>query len=407
MGSDNLYQKGEGYLKKFCLEIAERCVGSDGNRKATRFFEKEIASLGWETERQKFGAIDWKDGGASLKCGDLSFEVFVSPYSLGCDLEAHLVSASNVEDLEKLEMDNKILLLHGEIAQEQLMPKNFEFYNPAEHKRIISLLEKGRPEAIVCAPVRNVSSAGGEYPFPIIEDGDFDIPSVFMTEEEGHRLMQCLGEKVILKSNSKRIPAHGYNIVARKGKAKGKRLVFTAHIDAKKGSPGAIDNATGVITLLILAGFLKDYYEERSIEIVALNGEDYYAASGQKLYIKENKSSFSDILLNITIDGAGYKEGKTIFSFFDLPADIRNKVTEVMDLFEDIEEGPQYPQGDHSIFLQNGCPAIAVSSKWLIDNLYEQEITHTSQDNIDIVEIGKVIEIARALNLLSRKLQTI
>ncbi|HMA61495.1 MAG TPA: M28 family peptidase [bacterium] len=404
MGSENLYQIGKDYLKKFCIEISERCVGSAGNRKATRFFEEEIASLGWNTKCQKFDAIDWRDGGAILKCDNLNFEVFASPYSLGCDLEAYLVSASNVDELEKLNMDNKIVLLHGKIAQEQLMPKNFEFYNPAEHKRIISLLEKGQPKAIVCAPVRNVSSAGGEYPFPIIEDGDFDIPSVFMTEEEGHRLMQSLGKKFALKSKSKRISAQGYNIVARKGSSSAERLVFTAHIDAKKGSPGAIDNATGVITLLILARLLKDYHGERPIEIVALNGEDYYAASGQKLYIRENKDEIGDFLLNITIDGAGYKEGNTIFSLFDLPPKIRNKVKEVMDIFENIEEGPQYPQGDHSIFLQNGCPAIAVSSKWLIDNLYEQKITHTSQDNINIVEIGKVIEIARALNLLSRKL---
>jgi len=30
-----------------------------------------------------------------------------------------------------------VLLLRGEIAKEQLMPKNFTFYNPDEHKRII------------------------------------------------------------------------------------------------------------------------------------------------------------------------------------------------------------------------------------------------------------------------------
>ncbi|MBK9392004.1 MAG: M28 family peptidase [Bacteroidetes bacterium] len=30
-------------------------------------------------------------------------------------------------------------------------------------------------------------------------------------------------------------------------------MVVTAHIDAKKGTPGAIDNATGVIVLLLLS----------------------------------------------------------------------------------------------------------------------------------------------------------
>lgn len=404
METEQLYQKGITYLKKLCKEIPERCVGSEGNRMATRFFEKEISSLGWNTESKKFNAIDWKDGGASLQCDNLSFEVFVSPYSLGCNLEAYLVSASSIEELEQLKMDGKILLLHDEIAQEQLMPKNFVFYNPAEHQKIISLLEKGKPKAIICATGRNAALVGGVYPFPLIEDGDFDIPSVYMTEDEGRRLLPYVGKIVILQSISKRIPGKGYNVIARKGKNSTERIVFVAHIDAKKGSPGAIDNATGVIALLLLARLLKDYDGDRLIEIAAFNGEDYYAASGEMLYISENQDTFSDILLNITVDGAGYREGKTIFSFFGLPDEIRKKVNEVINEFKDIAEGPQYPQGDHSIFVQNGCPAIAVSSKWLIDNLDNQQITHTAKDDIGIVDIRKVVEIVEALNLFIRKL---
>ncbi len=73
-------------------------------------------------------------------------------------------------------------------------------------------------------------------------------------------------------------------------------------------------------------------------------------------------------------------------------------------IFENLAEGHQYPQGDHSIFVQNGCPAIAVSSKWLIENLDNQDITHTAKDNIEIIDIGKVVEIAKALDLFIRRL---
>jgi len=30
------------YMNKLCIEITERCVGSDGNRQASDFFEKII-----------------------------------------------------------------------------------------------------------------------------------------------------------------------------------------------------------------------------------------------------------------------------------------------------------------------------------------------------------------------------
>jgi len=103
---------------------------------ATRFFEKEISSFGWDTEMPEFEAIDWKDGGAIFQADGLSFEVFVSPYSLSCDVEEQLTCASSIEDLEQLDIKGKIVLLHGEIAREQLMPKNFVFYNPEKHQRI-------------------------------------------------------------------------------------------------------------------------------------------------------------------------------------------------------------------------------------------------------------------------------
>jgi len=403
MEPGQLYQKSLSYLKKLCEEIPERCVGSEGNRMATRFFEKEISSFGWDTEMQEFDAIDWEDGGAILRSDDERFEVFVSPYSLGCAVEAQLVSASSVQELTQPEMSAKILFLYGEIAKEQLMPKNFVFYNPEEHQQIISILEKGRPKAIICATGRNAALAGGVYPFPLIEDGDFDIPSVYMTEDEGRRLLPYVGKTVELQSISKRIPGKGYNVVARKGKHLGERIVITAHIDAKKGTPGAIDNATGVVVLLLLGELLNNYEGDRLIEMVAFNGEDYYAVPGQMLYLFKNQDRFNEILLNINIDGAGYKEGKSAFSFYGLPEEIEKNANDVLSKFNGITEGVQWSQGDHSIFTQNGLPAIAVSSEWFTENIDSQEITHTPKDNIEIVDCQKVVEIAEALNILVRK----
>ena len=403
METEDLYQNCSTYLQTLCNKISNRCVGSEGNRMATSFFEKEISSFGWNTEIQEFEAIDWEDGGAILQSDSSSFNVFVSPYSLGCTVEAQIVSASCVEELAQIEINGKILFLYGEITKEQLMPKNFVFYNPEEHQQIISLLEKGRPVAIICSTGKNPALAGGVYPFPLIEDGDFDIPSVYMTEDEGDKLLPFVGKTAVLKSASKRIPGKGYNVIARKGKHLNKRIVITAHIDAKKGTPGAIDNATGVVALLLLARLLKDYDGNRLIEIVAFNGEDYYAVPGQMLYIFKNQDRFNEILLNINIDGAGYKEGKSAFSFYGLPEEIEKNAKIVLSKFNGITEGTQWPQGDHSIFTQNGCPAIAVSSQLFTENIDSQEITHTPKDNIEIVDCQKVVEIAQALYLLIGK----
>ena len=403
--TDNLLlSKCKEYLKTLCIDITERCVGSNGNRQATYFFEKELSLRDWETEMVEFEAIDWEENGANLKSDEENFDVLVSPYSLGFRGEGELISASTIEELSKINAKNKIIFLFGEIAREQLMPKNFVFYNPEEHQKIISILENSGAKAIISATGRNAALAGGVYPFPLIEDGDFDIPSVYMTEEEGLKLISKIGKIVFLESKSKRIPGKGYNVIGKKGNKNPQKIVVTAHIDAKKGTPGAIDNATGVIVLLLLSELLKNYNGNRLIEIVAFNGEDYYSVPGQMNYINTNKNNFNNILLNINIDGAGYKQGLSSFSLFNLPDEILQKTQIVINQFSGITEGVQWPQGDHSIFLQFGVPAIAVSSQWFIDNIDNQDITHTPKDNIGIVDCNKIIEISQALNTLIRSL---
>jgi aminopeptidase YwaD len=392
------------YLNYFCSGVGERSVGSEGNRQATRFFRNELYSFGWDAEVSCFSAMDWEENGAVLTYAGKNFSVMVSPYSNGFSGEAEMVMASTVEELESVDSKDRFIFLHGTIAREQLMPKNFVFYNPPEHQRIIALLEKGNPKAIICATGRNAALAGGVYPFPLIEDGDFDIPSVYMTEEEGLHLLPYAGERFFLVSHSYRIPGKGYNVTGRIGKSEGRRIVVTAHIDAKKGTPGAIDNATGVIVLLLLADLLKDYDGDRVIELVAFNGEDYYAVPGQMDFIMANQGKFEEMILNINIDGAGYAKGNSAFSFYELPVDIERIAREVIEKRPGIMEGPQWPQGDHSIFIQSGVPAIAVSSEWFTSNIADQDITHTPKDNPSIVDPAKLPEIADAIAEIIRKL---
>ncbi len=199
-------------------------MGSRGNLRATDFFMREMASMGWETSVHELAAMDWSESGAALRCGSDTFQVRPSPYSRGCSLEAEMTEVSALSGLEAADISGRIVLLHGEIAREQIMPKNFIFYNPEDHRKIVSLLEAGGPLAIICATGRNSALAGGPYPFPMIEDGDFDIPSVYMTQEEGARLLLYAGEKVTLVSGAERIPSRAYNVTASKGVKAGERM---------------------------------------------------------------------------------------------------------------------------------------------------------------------------------------
>ncbi|MDD4118039.1 MAG: M28 family peptidase [Kiritimatiellae bacterium] len=398
MPNDPLLSKCADFLHTLCVDIPGRNVGSEGNRRATRFFRDTVAAFGWQTESTELDVMNWSSDGALLQAGGRTFPARSSPYSRGCSVRAPLVFASSLAELDPLDAGGKILVLHGEIAQEQLMPKNFVFYNPDEHRQIIARLEQQQPAAIVSITGRNAALAGGLYPFPLFEDGDFDIPSVFLSEEEGNGLLSLARQTAALESRAVRIPSKAFNVVVRKGNPDAPRIVLTAHIDAKLGTPGAIDNATGVAVLLLLAERLRDYAGPYALEMAAFNGEDYYAVPGQMDYLRQNQGRFGSIALNINIDGAGYRNGPSAFSFFDIPEPMQAAARRMLDTFADTAEGPLWPQGDHSIFVQQGCPALAVSSLWLLQHMDSQDITHTPKDNLDIVDPRKVAAIAEALD---------
>ena len=387
------------YLQKLCVEIDNRCVGSKGNRQATDFFAERISAFGFRTESPEFDCIDWSHGDLQLRIDGKAFPAYVSPYTLGCDLDAPLAVASTPDDLKSQDVSGSILLLHGEIAKEQLMPKKFTFYNPENHQQIVALVEEKAPLAIISATSRDPELAGGIYPFPLFEDGDFNIPSVYTTAEEGQLIAKHEGAQVVLNFEATRAPSTGCNVVARKGQDPDSKIVVFAHIDAKINTPGALDNGTGVIVLLLLAELLQDISFTKTIEIVALNGEDYYSAPGEMLYIQNNPGQMKDVFLGVNIDGAGYIDGKTAYSLYDCPGEMARVIHQSFPEARGFIEGEQWYQSDHSLFIMNQRSALAITSEKFMH--LSTCITHTAKDAPSLVEASKLVEIATALrNLL-------
>ena len=135
-------------------------------------------------------------------------------------------------ELERTDYAGKLLLLHGEISAEQMMPKNFVFYNPEHHQRIIALLEQKKPAAIIASTGRNPELVGALYPFPLFVDGDFDIPSVYCKEFCWESLLIAGRAEFRLKIDARRVPSSASNVVARLNPGAKQKIVVTAHIDA-------------------------------------------------------------------------------------------------------------------------------------------------------------------------------
>ncbi len=397
MTNSSLKTKAESYLNRLCIDILTRRVGTQGNQEANEFLAEIFVSFGFEVERQPFDCIDWVQGGASLSLNGEQFEVHAGPFTPGCQAQAQLVVASSVEELQAVNVRDKILLLRGEIAREQLMPKNFPFYNPDEHQRIVRLLETKAPRAVLAATGRNPETAGAVYPFPLIEDGDFDLPSAYLTEEEGARLASYADEMAALVIEAERRPSSGFNLVARKGRPD-RRVVFSAHIDAKDNTPGALDNAAGVVVLLLLAELLEDYHGATGIELVPFNGEDHYSAAGEICYLKANQGKLNQIALNINMDALGSHKGNTLFSLYECPDALTSMIQTTFATHTGFVQGAPWFQGDHMVFGMNGVPAMALTSENFVEIL--TEIAHTPKDTPELVDPEKLVEIAITLQEL-------
>ena len=128
------------------------------------------------------------------------------------------------------------------------MPKNFVFYNPEHHQRIYALLEKKKPAAIVTATAKNPELVGALYPFPLIADGDFDIPSAYCTDVVGWKIADRQGQAFSLRLEAERVPASAANVVAQKNPQAERKVVITSHIDAYEDTPGAELNPFRAVT---------------------------------------------------------------------------------------------------------------------------------------------------------------
>ena len=140
-------------------------------------------------------------------------------------------------------------------------------------------------------------------------------------------------------------------------------MVVCAHIDSRGGTPGALDNGTGVAVLLLLAELLRGYRGPLGVELLAVNGEDYYAASGELDYLARNQGRMGEIALAVNLDAAGYREGRTAWSLYGVPDELAAAVRREFARWPELMEGEPWYQSDHMVFAQNGVPAVAITSE--------------------------------------------
>ena len=143
--SEDLVAAVERDLEARAAHHPDRHPGRPGNVAAVDYAEAVLLEHGWAVESTDFEVLDCEIGHAELNVDGRSFEIQPGPYTVPVDGSARLVAIDSIEALVAAEIDGAIVLLHRDIARDQLFPKSFDFVDAPEHRRIYQLLETGTP----------------------------------------------------------------------------------------------------------------------------------------------------------------------------------------------------------------------------------------------------------------------
>ena len=385
-------------IKQLQQLAVERPVGSVANQNISEWFVEHAKGLGCEVKELSFPCMEWKKSDSTLKCDGLELEIIPAPFSLGINVNSTILRAKSKKDLQQLsqaEVTGRILCLEEELTIEPLMPKDFPFYYPEEHRWLNDTLEELRPAAILSVTGKHPLT--GENPFPLTDDGAFNIPSASLGKEKAESLFQLgTDQRVDLNIVSRRHPSSGIQPMAfirsENHQEDTPLVLIGAHLDTKYDTPGALDNATGVTTLMQLMKFLRNGVPGLELLFIPFNGEEHYQVPGQLAALKYLEAHMHRLKLMINLDGLGHKNGKTALSAYNLDPETETRLNDLMKHHPIMTCGDSWVEGDHSMFSFQGISCLALTSSNLLTEV--TPLAHTQADTLHHVDPEIIIKTA-------------
>ncbi len=376
----------------------DRRPGSPGNLDATSYVAEELLGYGWDVGSQEFSCVDWESDGGHIRIGRHGLDIVPSPYGTGIVADAPIRIVRGLDDLAGPDLRGSILVVAGDLATEPLTPRSYPFYSVEHHGRILDGFESASPAAIVAITGKYAATCGALEPFPLIEDGSFPIAAASIRPEDAAPLLDAEGEPAHIEIRSRRRDATAYNVMARRGRdAHG--VLVVAHVDSKPNTPGALDNASGVAVLLLVAELLGPSRIGElpvDVELLAVNGEDHYAAPGEVAWLSHESEGLDRITLAVNIDGAGFVGGRCGYSTYNCDIELDHRIDDALGSRSSLARGGQWFQSDHAIFAMNGRPALAVTSEPIEQIM--AAVYHSPVDSPDQVDPRQLVEIATAVH---------
>jgi aminopeptidase YwaD len=374
-----------GHIERLCRP-GDRAPGTDRNRDATAYVGEVLGSFGLDVDELPLEVPEWRSGRAVITAGTTEIELHPGPYSPAAEGTGRLIVVHDADDLAAVDEPGGVLLLRDAIAESQLTPRNYPFYANPDHAAILDALEAASPTAVVAATGTHPPTCNAMSPFPLIEEVEFAAPHAYTSVDNGQRLTTNAGEIVSITIDSEVRPSTGTQPIARLQGSDAGRIVVCAHVDTKPGTPGALDNASGVAVLLAVAELLAATALPApfpTIELVPFNGEDHVQAPGEIAYLAATGDP-GDVALVVNIDSPGLPGGPSTYSTYGVDEPTRRLLARLAADDPGIDTGPAWFAGDHMVFAMREVPALALISADLA--AVTTRYAHTPADTPDLLD---------------------
>lgn len=182
-------------------------------------------------------------------------------------------------------------------------------------------------------------------------------------------------------------------------------IILSAHLDTVEVSPGANDDGSGVVALLVAAKILSQFEFNRTIKFVCFSGEEL-GLLGSRAYVEELYESGEELFIAFNADMIGYAEtaegGKTIRVYPSINAQwIKDKIKEInienninFNIKGDwiLRPGLQRAGSDFYDFLQYDYDVITY-----FEEEFNRDYFHTVNDTIEHINFSYLVNTTKLI----------
>ena len=353
-------------LDTICYEFGPRHMASKGLRAAQKFVASELRKLGaTNVHDEKVDALAWRPGISHVEIASKPPRVLDSiqcVHSAAGKVTAPLVDAGLMtkDDLDRLgeKVRGAIMLYQGHSG-----------YQPKLETPWCRVPEAQRRGA-VGAINRSFYPGSGPEIQQVAVDRKVPMPVASVGSEHGSELMTMLKNGKVrarIETTGKTYRAQCRNVVADFGPARktAEMIVLTAHLDCHHNSTGALDNLSGVVTILEILRALAPMRTKlkRMARIAIFTGEEY-GFVGSRAYIKRHADELDRVKLDFNCDCIFPETSRGLAVMWSpIMRDVMDKMIQQTQCDVDIQN--HYCQSsDYVPFMLAGVPAARPADFW-------------------------------------------